>query len=191
MQIGLRTFIFSFALITPAAHSKPQVESPAPTKEERIFNSGHITSVDQMTPNHAKVTYKLAKQLIANPNISKTEELIRLSEKVSLTEKKIAEESIKICKDLIDYDISDTRAAVYAFFSKFECLEKFKSRMYIEALRDESEAILNMVESSHHKEFVILTPEVILDDSPTSWLLDHKNLCSSKIISMKQNLTTH
>lgn len=49
MQIGLRTFILSFALITPAAHSKPQVESPAPTKEELIFNSGHITSVDQMS----------------------------------------------------------------------------------------------------------------------------------------------
>ncbi len=39
MQIGLRTFIFSFALITSAAHGKPQMESPAPIKEERIFNS--------------------------------------------------------------------------------------------------------------------------------------------------------
>ena len=134
--------------------------------------------------SHFKVEF--GKQLTTNTSIPQTDELIRFSEKVSSTEKKIADESIKICKEIISYDISDTRAAVYEFFSKFDDLENFKSRMYIDALRGESKDILNIVENSHHKEFVILTPESVLAEEPELWLLDHKSLCISKVKAEKE-----
>ena len=59
MKIGKT--MFPLALMTLMVNASEQVETLKPSSEEVIEKTSIITSVNQMTPNHAKATYKLAK----------------------------------------------------------------------------------------------------------------------------------